>query len=303
MERVTIPPSHSPANLPPAGACDCHTHIFGHPADYPLVHPSHYPLPDANAKRHRQMLDQARLSRAVLVQPAPYGDDCRAIVDAIAAAPATLRGIGTAFAGTSQDRLAEFKAAGIMGLRFVHLDLPGGTNRFPGAAGLEDLLDLAPAMAEIGLHAQLWCDATTFAERRPALAQLGLPIVLEHMARFDSAAGVSGTAFQAVLAALADGTVWIKLALCRASRQIPDYPDIRPFHDALIAANPQGLLWASDWPHVRLDEARPDVGHLLNLFAEWTGRDTALAQRILVDNPAGLYGFDPDSRQTQGLGQ
>lgn len=303
MERVTVPPGRSPASLPPAGACDSHTHIFGHPSDYPVAHPPHYLLPDADAKRHRQMLDETGLSRAVLVQPAPYGDDCRAIIEAIAGAPARLRGIGTVFAGTSHDHLSRLKAAGIVGLRFVHLELPGGTNRFPGAAGLEDLHDLAPAMAEIGLHAQLWCDAATFAVHRPALAQLGLPIVLEHMARFDTAAGVTGAAFQAVLAALADGEVWVKLALCRASQQSPGYPDIRPFHDALIAANPQGLLWASDWPHVRLDEARPDVGHLLDLFAEWTGHDAALAQRILVDNPSDLYGFAPPSRQTQGLGQ
>jgi 2-pyrone-4,6-dicarboxylate lactonase len=303
MERVAIPPSRSPASPPPAGACDCHTHIFGRPSAYPVAHPPHYLLPDADAKRHRQMLDETGLSRAVLVQPAPYGDDCGAIIEAIAEAPATLRGIGTAFAGTGQDHLAALKAAGIVGLRFVHLDLPGGTNRFPGAAGLEDLHDLAPAMAEIGLHAQLWCDAATFAEHRPALAQLGLPIVLEHMARFDTAAGVTGTAFEAVLAALAEGEAWVKLALCRASQQVPDYPDIRRFHDALVAANPQRLLWASDWPHVRLDEARPDVGHLLDLFAEWTGHDAALAQRILVHNPADLYGFDSPSRQTQGLGQ
>ena len=249
------------------------------------------------------MLDATGVRRAVLVQPAPYGDDCRAIIDAIAGAPATLRGIGTAFAGTSHHQLAELKAAGIVGLRFVHLHLPGGTNRFPGAAGLEDLDDLAPALAEIGLHVQLWCDAETFVAQRSTLARLGLPIVLEHMARFDTAAGVSGAAFQTVLAALADGEVWIKLALCRASQQVPDYPDIRPFHDALIAANPQRLLWASDWPHVRLDEARPDVGHLLDLFATWTGHDETLAQRILVDNPAELYEFDHYSRQTQGLRQ
>lgn len=303
MERVVIPPSGSPASLPPANACDCHTHIFGDPSTYPVAHPPHYRLPAADVTRHRQMLDATGLHRAVLVQPAPYGDDCRAIIDAIAGAPATLRGIGTAFAGSSHDRLAQLKAAGIVGLRFVHVDLPGGTNRFAGAAGLEDLDDLAPAMAVIGLHVQLWCDAETFTARRSALAQLGLPVVLEHMARFDSAAGVSGAAFQTVLAALADGEVWIKLALCRASRQAPDYPDIRPFHDALIAANPQRLLWASDWPHVRLDDARPDVGHLLDLFATWTGNDATLAQRILVDNPADLYGFGSLSRQTQGLGQ
>ncbi len=303
MERVTLPPSHAPSRKPQEGACDCHTHVFGSIADFPLIHPPHYPLPDADAARHRQMLDQTGLTRAVLVQPAVYADDCSVIIRAIEAAPTTLRGIGTAFAGASETHLSQLKAAGIVGLRFVHLDLLGGATRFPGAAGFDDLFALAPAMAAVGLHAQLWCDASTFAEQRQALLGLGLPLVLEHMARFDTEAGTSGAAFQTVLAALANGEIWVKLALCRASQQAPDYPDIRPFHDALIAANFRRLLWASDWPHVRMDDNRPDVGHLLDLFDDWTGEDAELAHTILVDNPAALYGFDALPRQTQGFGQ
>ncbi len=303
MGRVALPPSHAPTLPLPGGACDCHTHVFGPAADFPLVHPPHYPLPDADAVRHRELLDKTGVTRAVLVQPAVYANDCGAIIQAIAAAPGTLRGIGTAFAGTGETHLAELKAAGVVGLRFVHLTLPDGTSRFRGAAGLEDLHHLAPAMAEIGLHAQLWCDAATFADQRQALVQLGLPIVLEHMARFDTAAGTSSPAFQAVLAALADSEIWVKLALCRASQQAPGYVDIRLFHDALIAANSRRLLWASDWPHVGMDNNRPDVGQLLDLFAEWTGHDAALAQHILVDNPTELYGFEPFARRTQGLGQ
>jgi predicted TIM-barrel fold metal-dependent hydrolase len=249
-------------------------------------------LPDADAAWHRQMLATTGLSRAILVQAAPYGDDCRAVVDAIAAAPETLRGIGTAFAGASRAQLMALRQAGVVGLRFVHLQLPEGRTRFPGAAGLDDLWTLAPAMADMGLHAQIWCDAATFGAHRQELARLGLPIVLEHMARFDMAEGVNGAAFQTVLAALAADDIWVKLALCRASQQFPDYPDARPFHDALLEANPGRLLWASDWPHVRLEQTRPDVGHLLDLFAQWAHHDDALIRRILVDNPAALYGFE-----------
>jgi 2-pyrone-4,6-dicarboxylate lactonase len=293
MDRVAVPASRAPAQMPPPGACDCHTHVFGPAEDYPLAHPSSYPLPAADAATHRQMLAATGATRAILVQPAPYGDDCSALVDAIAATPATLRGIGTAFAGTSHSRLAALRQAGVVGLRFVHLKLPEGRTRFPGAAGLDDLWSLAPVMAELGLHAQLWCDAETFTANRQELARLGLPIVLEHMARFAMEEGVTGAAFQAVLTALAAGDIWVKLALCRASQDFPDYPDARPFHDALLAANPGRLLWASDWPHVRLDETRPDVGHLLNLFTEWAQHDRTLIGQVLVDNPATLYGFEP----------
>ena len=288
--RVHIPASRAPATPPWAGACDCHTHVFGPEADYPPAFPPTYPLPDADAARHRRMLSETGLGRAVLVQPAPYGDDCRALVDAIAASPETLRGVGTAFAGASPDRLRALRSAGVVGLRFVHLELARGQTRFPGAAGFDDLRALAPLMAEVGLHAQLWCDASTFAARRHELVAMGLPIVLEHMGRFDIAEGTGGAAFKAILSALSAGEIWVKLALCRASAQFPDYRDLRPFHAALVAANPERLLWASDWPHVRLDETRPDVGHLLDLFMEWTA-EPAIARGILVDNPARLYHF------------
>jgi 2-pyrone-4,6-dicarboxylate lactonase len=293
MERVSLPSSNRPTEPLPVGASDCHTHIFGPEANYPLSFPSTYALPDATTDRHAQMREETGLSRAILVQPAPYGDDCRAMIDAIAGSSGTLRGIGTAFDGASREYLAELRQAGIVGLRFVHLNLPGGQNRFPGAAGFDDLRSLAPAMRDIGLHAQLWCDAAIFAEHQRELDDLGLTIVLEHMGRFDIAEGVDGAAFSTILSALSKGDVWVKLALCRASQQFPDYADLRPFHDALIAANSKRVLWASDWPHVRLEETRPDVGHLLDIFSDWTGRDAALARQILVDNPAELYGFPP----------
>jgi 2-pyrone-4,6-dicarboxylate lactonase len=82
----------------------------------------------------------------------------------------------------------------------------------------------------------------------------------------------------------------MKLSVCRNSRAFPDYPDVRPFHDALIAANPDRLLWGSDWPFVRMGDLTPDVTHLLSLLYEWVEDDT-LRRRILVDNPAGLFEF------------
>ena len=79
--------------------------------------------------------------------------------------------------------------------------------------------------------------------------------------------------------------------MCRVSKQAPDYLDLKPFHDALVAAKPQRLLWGSDWPFVRMGEQSPDAGQLLDLFHEWVP-DAATRNTILVDNPAALYGFD-----------
>jgi 2-pyrone-4,6-dicarboxylate lactonase len=87
--------------------------------------------------------------------------------------------------------------------------------------------------------------------------------------------------------------------VCRVSRAKPDYPDARPLHDALVAANPDRLLWGSDWPYVRMGDPTPDAGRLLDLFQAWVG-DAELARRILVDNPAALYGFTGSEGRREG---
>jgi len=76
----------------------------------------------------------------------------------------------------------------------------------------------------------------------------------------------------------------------RISRAAPDYPDAKAFHQALVAENPDRLVWGGDWPHPRMEEEMPDVGHLLDLFTAWTP-DAAIRRRILVTNPQRLYGF------------
>jgi 2-pyrone-4,6-dicarboxylate lactonase len=76
----------------------------------------------------------------------------------------------------------------------------------------------------------------------------------------------------------------------RISRNAPDYPDAQLFQAALVAENPDQLVWGGDWPHPRMDDEMPEVGHLLDLFQEWTP-DAAIRRRILVVNPARLYDF------------
>ena len=88
-----------------------------------------------------------------------------------------------------------------------------------------------------------------------------------------------------------DGGCWVKLSGAhRLSNNAPDYPEAKPFHEALVRANPERLVWGSDWPHPRIEGAMPDAGKLLDLFNEWTP-DAGTRKRILADNPAKLYGF------------
>jgi predicted TIM-barrel fold metal-dependent hydrolase len=111
------------------------------------------------------------------------------------------------------------------------------------------------------------------------------------MGRTDARAGIGTEGFQSLLRAVGEGWCWAKLSGAhRLSRDAPDYPDARPFHEALLRANPERLVWGGDWPHPRVEGKMPDAGRLFELFQLWTP-DQAIQHRILVTNPAKLYGF------------
>jgi predicted TIM-barrel fold metal-dependent hydrolase len=241
------------------------------------------------------MLGTIGAERGVLVQPTFYGTTMHALMDALrderGSGRCSLRGIGAATSKVSDADLQAMHDAGVRGLRFIEMPAPAGGGRYPGGVGVDQLPALAPRLRELGWQAQLWCPVDEHASRLPDLVRLGIPLVIDHMGSFTASQGVAAPAFQRLLGLLSDGLIWVKLSLCRNSRVFPDYPDIRPFHDALVRANPARLLWGSDWPHVRMGDLTPDVGHLLDLFHLWTG-DTALQRTILAENPAALFDFD-----------
>jgi 2-pyrone-4,6-dicarboxylate lactonase len=297
--ETASPPSVSVLAAPvPPGACDAHAHVFGPFHRFPPSTHSVYALPEAPFEVYAATLVQLGMARGVLTQSAPYGTDPAALLDALRRGAGSLRGVAMAEAEAADATLAEMQAAGVRGLRFVEMRAPGGA-RYPGCVGVEALRALAPRMRELGWHAQLWASAAEHAALLPGLLGLGVPIVLDHMGCPDAARGTADPAFQALLGHLRDGRVWVKLTVCRVSRAKPDYPDARPLHDALVAANPDRLLWGSDWPYVRMGDPTPDAGRLLDLFQAWVG-DAELARRILVDNPAALYGFTGSEGRREG---
>lgn len=288
IETVAAPGlSPGPADLP-ADACDAHSHVFGPFDRFPPLRSSVYALPDASPTVHAAMRGRLGLRRGVLVQPAPYADDPAAMLDALAGAEGNLRAIAVASPAIADDVLARWREAGIVGLRFVEKLAPNG-QPYPGSEPFESLVTMAPRLRRLGMHAQLWATADQLAGWLDRLLALDLPIVLDHMGQPDLAKGVAASDFKAILAALGSGRVWVKLALARVSADLPTCADVRPFHDALVAAAPHRMVWASDWPYVRMDPA-PDAGAMLRLFRQWVP-DPAAQRRILVDNPAELYDF------------
>lgn len=265
--------------LPP-GACDAHTHVFD--ARFPAG-ASPYALPVADLATHAAMRARLGTTRAVLVQPTPYGRDPACLLDALARGEGRLRGVMIADETVTDATLEAWHAAGIRALRFVEMQAPGGGGRYPGSIGVDSLRILAPRLRALGWQAHLWASATQLAELLPDLLPLGVPLVLDHLGMPD---GVEDPAFARLLPHLREGGIWVKLTLCRVKR----WDTLRPLHDRLVEANPDRLLWGSDWPYVRMDPP-PDAGAMLDLCLDWLG-DADLIGRILVDNPRRLFGFD-----------
>jgi len=279
-----------PSVPPPSNGCDTHAHVFGPAEVFPYAEDRSYTPPDAPLEKYLAMLDTIGFARGVLVQGSAHGRDNSAMLDALRREPARLRGVAVADTDVSPSDLRQWHELGVRGLRFNHF-FRDGQLHYRGGVPLSAAKMLASVMADLGWHLQLWIEVMDLPQIVAALRSLGLPVVIDHMGRTDARAGTATEGFQCLLRAVGEGWCWAKLSGAhRLSRQAPDYPDARPFHEALVRANPERLVWGGDWPHPRVEGEMPDAGHLFELFQAWTPNE-ATQQRILVTNPAQLYGF------------
>ena len=276
----------------PRGACDCHCHVFGPAARFPYAEPRSYTPADAPLAAYLAMLDRLGFDRGVLVQPSAYGRDNRAMLDALTREPQRLRGVAVGGAELTAATLKAWHAAGVRGLRANEFRRDGKPY-YQNGVGLQEIEPLLPLLADLGWHLQLWIDARDLPAMAGALAlaRVPVPVVVDHMGRLEHHLGTHNPGFQALLRGVGEGRLWAKLSgTYRLGATPPDYGEARPFHDALLAANPRNLVWGTDWPHPRPEGPVPDTAHLLAVLLDWT-RDPAQRQAILTDNPARLYDF------------
>ena len=274
----------------PPGAWDTHAHVFGPSDRFPYGPDRSYTPPDAPLEKYLHMLDTLGFTYGGLVQGSAHGRDNSAMLDALARHPNRLRGVAVADETVPVAELHRWNDLGIRALRFNHF-FRGGQLHYRGGVTLENARKLAPVMKDLGWHMQLWIDVKDLPDTIPALSEIGLPVVIDHMGRTDARAGTGTPGFQSLVRLVGEGGCWVKMSGAhRLSTRAPDYPDARPFHEALVRANPDQLIWGTDWPHPRIEGDMPNAGHLLDLFNEWTP-DAAVRKKILIDNPAKLYGF------------
>jgi predicted TIM-barrel fold metal-dependent hydrolase len=292
--RITGPVAHpkAPRVKPPPGSWDTHAHIFGPPGKFPYTEGRGYTPPDAPAENFIALLDHLGMARGVVVQGNAHGYDNRVLLDALARFPDRLRGVAITDTRIAPATLRDWHALGMRGLRF-HLFSDAGKPGYVRGVGLEVFEVFRKAMAELGWVMQIFCDWRLMADLAPTLREVSrqMPVIVDHMLHMPAERGMTDPNFQALLKLVGDGDVHVKVsAPYRLSAQFPDYKDARAFHGALVAANPERLMWGTDWPHPSIPaEIMPDDGHLLDLFMDWTP-DQATRRRILVETPARLFG-------------
>lgn len=289
MHRYSAPDpdTRKPSFVPPPGACDCQLHIFGPPERYPIIaEPRYEPHFELGLNRARAMHAALGIERGVLVTATVYGTDNRVTVDALRQGGDRFRGIAVIAEDVTDAELDDMDRAGIRGIRFNFA-------RFLGAAPSPDRFRRGvDRIAARGWHVVIHAQAEDLLEFESLFRAVEIPVVVDHMAHLDPEEARDRDALALLLDFLKQDTWWIKLSNAdRISAAGPPYHDTIPLGRALAEAAPDRSLWGTDWPHVLYRKpVMVNDGDMLSLLAEFAP-DEAARNRILVDNPARLYGF------------
>jgi predicted TIM-barrel fold metal-dependent hydrolase len=281
---MTIAPNSSgttrPATAAPAGACDAHCHIID----------PRFPTPETarpagmTADHYRQLQRRLGTSRAVFVQAKYHRTDHACLLDALMRFDGDAVGVGVAHPGVEHDELRRLDAGGVRGLRFSVWN-PKDT-----VTTIDMIEPLTKRVAELGWHVQVHMSGDQIVENAALLGRLPCPIVFDHMGRLPPKQGPDHPAFRVMLDLVGKGRAWVKLSGAYLNTgQGQPYADASRMAQAFVAEAPERLVWGSDWPHVT-EAHKPDDAQLFDLLAVWTGSEK-IRNRVLVDNPAKLYGF------------
>jgi predicted TIM-barrel fold metal-dependent hydrolase len=281
----------------PAGATDCHMHVFE--ARYPVSPSRTYTPGPAPLDHYRKVAAALRLTRAVVVQPSAYSTDNSCTLDAVAAIGASARAVVGIDLNISDEELDRLHKRGARGVRI--------NSASRGLRDVDEIADLVSATAKridrLGWHVQIFTDLLVIEQLSGRLRTLPVPVVVDHMGLAQAAQGPVQRGLGALCDLLASGRGWVKLSgAYRVSTQEGGFADAGVIIRALIDANPDRCIWGTDWPHTgghghaQSAQAPPiiyrrlDTAALLEQLVACTG-DEAIVRKILVDNPARLYGF------------
>jgi predicted TIM-barrel fold metal-dependent hydrolase len=283
----------------PAGACDCHTHIHGDPAKFPFFSGRVYTPELASPEEMTALHKALHIERVVIVTPSVYGPDNSATLFGMKARGATARGVAVIDDKTPEGDLDAMNQAGIRGIR-VNLATLGVADPNVGRQRFQAAVE---RVKNRNWHVQLFTSLAMISAIKDFVAASPVPVVFDHFGGAQGELGPEQPGFADLTELLRTGKAYVKISgAYRSSKLAPDYPDAAPLARALIAANADRIVWGTDWPHPdsvtppgkQVTDVTPlfqiDDGRLLNQLPVWAP-DAATRKKILVDNPARLYGF------------
>jgi len=277
------PEGGQPKLTAPPGSCDCHIHIFGPREQFPLATERAYTPTEATVEDYLEVQRRLGIERVVVVQPSAYGTDNSCTLDAVSRLMPNARGIAVVDASVPDAELERLHLAGIRGLRFSSV--------VKNALRPEFLEVMAHRIKPLGWHIQFRSTHRDLPALQTELMRLPVDVCIDHMGSIPPEEEISHPAWKTLFRLLDAGRCWVKLSAPYQLSRMPGprYADYARQVSALVRAAPERLVWGTNWPHP-LVETKPDEADLLDALLEWIGEDS-VRRKILVDNPAGLYGF------------
>ncbi len=283
----------------PARSCDCHTHIYGDPVRFPFIAERAYTPQTASPEEMAALHKALGIQRVVIVTPSVYGTDNSATLYGMKARGADARGIVVIDDKPSESDLDRMNQAGVRGIR-LNLATGGAHDLRTGRLRFQAAIERLKGR---NWHIQVLADLMMISALKDLVAVSPVPVVFDHFGGAEANRSLLQPCFSDLVEMVRSGRAYVKISgAYRCSTLEPDYPDVAPLAHALISANPDRILWGTDWPHPnsvtppgwKPTEVTPlfqiDDGRLMNQLAVWAP-SAALRRRILVDNPAQLYGF------------
>ena len=275
--RLTLPPD----------TCDTHAHIFGPASVYPWNPARGYTPPEASAEAYETLHRTLGVTRGVLTQPSVYGTDNACILDYVSRHLDRMRAVVAVGPDISDAELAKMHDKGARGIRINVADKGG--NPF---SSFREIGEIAQRLKAMGWHIEFLLHVHQMDGMLDDIKKLPVDISVGHFGYMPAALEVSHPEFQKFLDLVREGRTWVKFTAPYriTSRTATPYDDVIPLAHALAEVRPDRILWGTDWPHPICPVPMPNDGDLTDHLADWLP-DPEIRQRVLVENPAALYGF------------
>lgn len=276
-----------PQPLPPPNSCDSQFHVFGPVEKYPIRPGAVYCTPEATIEAALAMHERLGISRGVIVQSSAYATDFRVLYDALEIAGPQYQGCVVLDDDVSDAELQKLHDAGVRGVRFNFWKV---LNLVPSRQSFERTI---ARIQEMGWYVKLHMPADELMEMQDMFRPLKVNVVLDHFGRTEFDRGIAHPSVTLIEGLLKEGNWWMMLSNGdRRSKAGKPWDDAVMFARHFMDVAPDRMIWGSDWPHPLLAENEPpkDDGELLE-FAYNYAKNEKLKQKLLVENPARLFGF------------